>query len=263
MRILVLVKEVPDTWGERHLDLETGLLDRSGSRVLDEINERALELAVSWAERAAGGEDGIEVVAVTAGPATATETLRKALALGADRAVHVLDDGMRGADILLTARVLAAAARRVGFDLVITGEKSTDGDCGVLPAALAELLDVPALTALAAVERDGASLRGTRVLDDGVLTIGAELPALLSVTEAFDDARLPSFKGIVAARRKPLEQLTLADLEIDADAAALGEPRSILLAVERRPPRSAGVRVSGDGTAVTQLVDFLTAKRLV
>ncbi len=258
MKIVVLVKEVPDTWGDRRLSLETGLADRGASEaVLDEIGERALEVALSYADTHAG----TEVVVVSMARESAATTVRKALAMGAGSAVQIVDDALLGADMGLTAEVLAAAVRRAGFDLVITGNVSTDGSGGVMPAMLAELLEVPQLTALSAVEITDATVSGTRISDGGTMTVSAPLPAVISITEALPDARFPNFKGIMAAKKKPFETVSLADLGVDAEDSSAS--RSIVIALNERPPRTAGVKISDGGDAGEQLADFLVSNRLV
>lgn len=255
MKILVLVKEVPDTFGDRVLDAETGLADRDASdRVLDEIGERALEVALSYADTA----PGTETVLVSMAPEVAATTIRKGLAMGADAAVQVVDDALQGADLGLTARVLAAAAEREGFDLIITGNLSTDGAGGVLPAMLAELLDVPQLTGLSSVEISADSVSGTRSTDAGVAQVTAPLPAVISITEALPDARFPNFKGIMAAKKKPYATLSLAELGVEVAEHA----QSIMVAVAKHPPRGAGTKVVDDGQAAEQLAAFLVENRL-
>ena len=255
MKILVLVKEVPDTYGDRKLDLETGLADRAASdRVLDEIGERALEVALSFADT----HPGTETVVVSMAPEPASATIRKGLAMGATSALQVVDDALQGADLGVTARVLAAAATRAGFDLVITGNLSTDGTGGVLPAMLAELLDVPQLTALSSVELTETTVSGTRSTDAGVAQVTAPLPAVISITEALPDARFPNFTGIMAAKKKPFETVSLAELGVDV--AAL--PQSIMVAVSERPARGAGTKVVDDGQAAEALAAFLIENRL-
>lgn len=257
MKIIVLVKEVPDTYGDRELSLESGLSNRSGEVVLDEISERAVEAAVTYAEANAG----TEVVAIAMGPDTVPTALRKALAMGAAKAVHVLDDGLVGADLGLTAEVLAAAVRREGFDLVMTGNISTDGSGGSLPSMLGELLAVPAATNLASFQVDGGNVTGHRTLDQGSYEVSAALPAVISVTERMPDPRFPNFKGIMAAKKKPFETVTLADLGIAADDDSVS--RSIVISVAERPARAAGVKIVDEGNAGEQLADFLIAQKLV
>lgn len=258
MKIVVLVKEVPDTYGDRKLSLETGLADRAASEaVLDEICERALEVALSYADSHAG----TEVVVLSMAPESAVATVRKGLAMGAGSAVQIVDEALLGADLGLTAEVLAAALRRIGFDLVIAGNQSTDGSGGVLPAMIAELLEVPHATALSTVEIGEAAVRGVRLSDAGSMTVSAPLPAVVSITEALPDARFPNFKGIMAAKKKPFETLSLADLGIEAEEPEAA--RSIMIAVSERPPREAGMKIVDEGDAGEQLAQFLVSNRLV
>lgn len=257
MRIVVLVKEVPDTYGDRLLDLETGLADRGASeRVLDEIGERAIEAAVVLKE----ADPEAEVVLVSMGPESVATGLRKGLAMGADRAVHILDDDLRGADLTLTAEVLAAAARRESADLVVTGVLSTDGTGGVVPAMIAEHLGVPQLTALASLQREGSSISGSRSSDGGTATVSTPLPAVVSVTESMPEARFPNFKGIMAAKKKPFETVTLADLGLEA---SLATPRSIMVSIGQKPPRAGGTVVVDEGDGGTQLAEYLISNKLV
>ncbi|MDR5701625.1 electron transfer flavoprotein subunit beta/FixA family protein [Agromyces aerolatus] len=258
MKIVVLVKEVPDTYGDRKLSLETGLADRAANEpVLDEIGERSLEVALSYADRNAD----TEVVVVSMAPEGSTATIRKGLAMGAASAVHVTDELLLGADLGLTAEVLAAAIRRTGFDLVIAGNLSTDGSGGVLPAMIAELLDVPAASNLNSVEIGEGRVSGERASDGATMRVSAELPAVISVTERLPDARFPNFKGIMAAKKKPFETLSLADLGVDAEDPEAA--RSIVIGLAERPPRAAGVKISDEGDAGEQLAEFLVQNRLV
>ena len=258
MKIFVLVKEVPDTYGDRKLNLETGLAERgAGDLVLDEITERALEVALSHADK----NEGTEVVALAMAPAESTASVRRALAIGAGSAVHIADEQLAGADLGLTAETLAAAIRRGEPDLVITGNLSTDGSGGVMAAMLAEHLGWPQATALTSVEITPDGITGTRGADAGSQPVSAPLPAVISVTEALPDARFPNFKGIMAAKKKPLEVLTLDDLGVSADPAAA--PRTIMTAVAEKPPRAAGVKIVDDGDAAEKLVEYLVQNRLV
>ena len=257
MKIVVLVKEVPDTWGDRKLSLETGLADRGASEtVLDEIGERALEVALSFADKNADAE----VVVVSMAPAESAATVRKGLAMGAGSAVHVADEGLVGADLGLTAEVLAAAIRRTGFDLVIAGNLSTDGSGGVMGAMIAELLDVPNLTTLNSVQIGDGTVSGERASDGATMQVSADLPAVISITEALPDARFPNFKGIMAAKKKPFETLSVDDLAVDAaDPLAA---RSIVVSLAKKPPREAGVKIIDEGDGGQKLADFLVSQRL-
>lgn len=257
MKIIVLVKEVPDTYGERKLNLETGLADRGATEaVLDEIGERALELALSRADAA----PGTEVVVISLAPETATPSLRKALAMGAAKVVHVTDQALAGADLGQTAEVLAAAIKREGFDLIITGNLSTDGSGGVLPAMLAERLALPHASSLTSVEIADDQISGVRESDSGSMEVSSILPAVISVTERLPAPRFTSFKGIMAAKKKPYETVTAADLGVSAER--LDVPRSIMIAVSEKPPRAAGIKIVDEGDAGSQLADFLIQNKL-
>lgn len=257
MKIVVLVKDVPDTYGERTLSLETGIADRSADTVPDEIGERACEAALTYAD----GAPGTEVVVLSMGPERVVATLRKGLAMGAGAAIHIVDDALVGADLGLTAEVLAAAAERIGFDLLLAGNLSTDGSGGALPAMIAERLQVPLLSSLASVDISDDAVRGERVTERGTQRVSAALPAVISVTESLPDARFPNFKDIMAAKKKPLESLTLADLGVDADDPDAS--RSIMLRIAERPPRAAGVKIIDEGDAGTRLAEYLVQNRLV
>lgn len=257
MRIGVLVKEVPDTYGERSLNEETGLVERSASdRVLDEINERAVELAVSHAE----AHPGVEVIALMMAPESATPTLRKALAMGADRGVLISDDLLIGADLTLTAEVLCAALKRLEFDLVVAGERSTDGAAGAVATMVAELLELPQLPSLSEVDLGDTSVSGISSLGDTVYKLRADLPAVVSVTERLPEGRFPSFKGILAAKKKPIETLTLEDLP---SVEVLQKPRVIMTELAVRPPRVAGVKIRDEGDAGSRIVEFLSQNSIV
>jgi len=258
MKIFVLVKEVPDTYGDRKLNLETGLAERAaGDVVLDEITERALEVALSYADT----NEGTEVVALSMAPEGSTASVRRTLAIGAGSAAHVADEALAGADLALTAEVLAAAVRRAAPDLVITGNLSTDGSGGVIPAMLAEHLGWAQATALAAVEISAEGVKGTRATDAGAQEVTAPLPAVISITEVLPDARFPNFKGIMAAKKKPLEVLSLADLDVSADPTLA--PRTIMTVIAEKPPRAAGVKITDDDGVAQKLADYLVQNRLV
>lgn len=258
MRIVVLVKEVPDTYGDRLLSLETGLADRGASEaVIDEIGERALEVALKYADANAG----TEVVVVSMAPETAQSSVRKGLAMGAASALQVIDPALAGADLGLTAEVLAAAIKHAQFDLVIAGNQSTDGGGGVLPAMLAEILDVPHATALSEVTIAAEGVTGVRVGDGATVRVSTSLPAVISITEALPDARFPNFKGIMAAKKKPFETVSLADLGVDAEASDAA--RSIMTAVAAKPARAAGVKITDEGDGGTKLAEYLLQNKLV
>ena len=223
--IVVLIKQVPDTWSERKLKDGDWTLDREAAdAVLDEINERAVEEALLIREKEAA--DGIEgsVTVLTAGPERATEAIRKALSMGADKAVHLLDDGLHGSDVVQTGWALARALGTVeGTELVIAGNEATDGTGGAVPAVIAEYLGLPQLTHLRKLSLDGDKITGERETDDGVFTVEATLPAVVSVNEKINEPRFPSFKGIMAAKKKEVTTLTLAEIGVEADEVGLDE----------------------------------------
>lgn len=255
MKIVVLVKQVPDTAEDRKLHLATGQLDReSADNVIDEINERALESAL----RIKDANKETEVVAMTMGPDEASQALRKALSMGADSAVHVLDDSLDGADAGRTAATLAAALRSTGFDVVLAGNESTDGRAGVVPAMVAEHLQLPLLGSLISAEIADGAVSGIRQGEGGTVNVHAGLPAILTVTERFPEARFPNFKGILTAKRKTVATLSASELEVPANAS-----RTVVVSTVERPPRAAGRKLIDDGTAANELAEFLVANRLV
>ncbi|MBX9472380.1 electron transfer flavoprotein subunit beta/FixA family protein [Microcella sp.] len=256
MKIVVLLKQVPDTWGERRLDLETGWLDRAASEaVIDESGERALELALAYRD----AKNAAEITVMTMGPRQAADVLRKGLAMGADRAVHILDDALAGSDLSWTSLVLATAIKREGFDLVIAGNESTDGRGGVIPAMLAERLGVAGLGYLNVAELSDLEVRGERATEYGTADVHAALPAVISVTERAPEARFPSFRGIMQAKKKPLEVRHLADLGLNETARAV----SVILNTAERPARDSGRKIVDDGTAGQQIADFLVETKLI
>jgi electron transfer flavoprotein beta subunit len=256
--IVVLVKQVPDTYSERKLSEGDFTLDRdSADAVLDEINERAVEEALKITE-AQGGE----VTVVSVGPDRASEAIRKALSMGADKAVHVSDPALHGADVLQTANVLAAAIKRAGeVDLVIAGNESSDGSGGAVPAILAELLGYPQLTHARKVELDGGTIRVDRETEEGITHLEASLPAVISVGEKINEPRYPSFKGIMAAKKKPVDTLTVADLGIDG--VGLDNAWSKVVEAAPKPPRSAGQKVTDEGDGGAQVAAYLVSQKLI
>lgn len=258
MKTVVLVKQVPDTYGDRALRPD-GTVDRDGTEaVTDEINERALEFALQL--RSSHGGD---VTVLTMGPAAAAKSLRKLLAMGADRAVHVRDDGLAGSDAIQTSQVLSAALKILTFDLVVAGNESTDGRSAAVPSMLAELLGVAQLTFLRAASIAGDTVRGERVTPEGYAEVQASLPALISVTEQIAEPRFPSLKGVFAAKKKPLDTLTIENLGLAPDTMGASQSWSNVLTVTARPTRTAGTIIDDDGTAIEQLVAFLSTRKVL
>ncbi|GAB2984135.1 electron transfer flavoprotein subunit beta/FixA family protein [Actinosynnema sp. NPDC050801] len=260
MNIVVLVKQVPDTWSERKLADADHTLDReSADAVLDEINERAVEEALLLQE-AHGGE----VTVVAMGPDRATDAIRKALSMGADKAVHVSDEALHGSDALTTAKVLAKAIGTIeGFDLVIAGNEATDGRAGAVPAMLAELLGLPQVTQVRKLSVEGGTVKAERETDEGVAHLEASLPAVVSVNEKINEPRYPSFKGIMAAKKKPVSTLTVADLGLDAGEVGLGAAWSQVLESAPKPPRGAGQRVEDSGDGGSKIAAYLVDQKLI
>ncbi len=259
MDIAVLVKQVPDTYSERKLRDGDWTLDRDAAdAVIDEIDSRGVETGLQLTE-AHGGE----VTVVTMGPDRATDVLRKALAMGAHKAVHVLDTGLAGSDALQTSAALAAALRTIPFDLVIAGNEASDGKGGAIPAMLAERLGLPQITSVRKLSVDGGTLSAERQLEAGYADVTATLPAVVSVTEKITEPRYPNFKGIMAAKSKPVTTLTIADLGLEAGSTGLTAAPVQVADAAPRPPRTAGEKVTDDGTAGTRAAEFLAAARLV
>jgi len=259
MRIVVLVKHVPDAASDRRF-AEDMTTDRAGvDSLLSELDEYAVEQALQIAERAEGGE----ITYLTMGPATAIEALRKALSMGGDAAVHVLDDDLHGSDAIATSSVLAAALRRLEWDLIVTGMSSTDAAMSVIPAMVSELLGIPALTMAADISVEGGTVTIRRDTDDASMTVTASLPALASVTDQTGEARYPSFKGIMAAKKKPVTTWGLPDLDIDPAEVGLKGSWATVQTATRRPPRSAGLVVTDGGAGGIQLAEFLAENKFV
>ena len=258
MKIVVCVKHVPDATGDRHFSADS-TVDRAGTDcVLSELDEYAVEAALQIRE--AGDA---EITIVTVGPEQARAAILKSLQMGADGGVHVLDDAIHGSDALATSLVLAKALERTEYDLVLCGMASTDGSMSVVPAMLAERLGLPQVTFASEVEIDGTTVRARRDGDSATETIEATLPVVLSVTDQANEPRYPSFKGIMAAKKKPVETLSIADLGLSADDVGLSAAWTTVESFTARPPRSAGKVVTDDGTGADQLVEFLAAGKFI
>ncbi|GAA3193029.1 electron transfer flavoprotein subunit beta/FixA family protein [Streptomyces ramulosus] len=259
MRIVVCVKYVPDATGDRHFaeDLTVDRDDVDG--LLSELDEYAVEQALQIKEAA----DDAEVTVLTVGPEDANDALRKALSMGADKGIHVEDDDLHGTDALGTSLVLAKAIEKAGYDLVVCGMASTDGTMGVLPALLAERLNVPQVTQLSEVAVDGGKVTGRRDGDTASEQLEASLPAVVSVTDQSGEARYPSFKGIMAAKKKPVESWELDDLDIDADEVGLEGAWTAVDGAAERPARTAGTIVTDEGEGGKQLAEFLAGQKFI
>ncbi|MBB4685547.1 electron transfer flavoprotein subunit beta/FixA family protein [Amycolatopsis jiangsuensis] len=258
--IVVLVKQVPDTYSERKLSGSDNTLDReSADAVLDEINEKAVEEALKIKEAGEG-----EVTVISVGPDRATDAIRKALSMGADKAIHVSDEALHGSDAIATAKVLAAAVGKVeSYDLVIAGNEASDGRGAAVPAIVAELLGLPQLTYVRELTVEGSNVKADRETEDGITHLEANLPALVSVSEKINEPRYPSFKGIMAAKKKPVETLTVADLGIDAGEVGLGNAWSAVVESSPKPPRTAGEKVEDEGDGGGRAAEYLVAQKLI
>jgi len=271
MKIAVCVKYVPDATGDRHFE-DDKTVDRVGvDGLLSELDEYAVEQALQIKEKAESPED-VEVTALCVGPESAVDAVRKALQMGADRGVHVVDDAIAGSDAIATSLVLAKAVERgpggdgdgTAYDLVMCGMASTDGSMSVVPAMLAERLGLPQLTLASVVETQGDQVRIKRDGDVATEVVGGTMPLVLSVTDQSGEARYPSFKGIMAAKKKPLETLSLSDLGVDAGDVGLSVAWTQVEDTTARPPREAGEIVKDeDGTGAKALADFLAAQKFI
>jgi electron transfer flavoprotein beta subunit len=260
MNIVVLIKQVPDTWSERRLTDSDHTLDRaSADAVLDEINERAVEEALKIKETEAG-----QVTVVTMGPPRAADAIRKALSMGADKAVHLSDEGLHGSCAVATAKALARVITTLGdVDLVIAGNEATDGAVGAIPAMVADVLGLPELTHARKVTVAGRTVTVERDTDDGVTVLQAELPAVVSVNEKINEPRYPSFKGIMAAKKKPVSTLSLADAGLALSDVGLAGATSEVIESTPRPPRVAGQVITDQGDGAAQLAQYLIDQKLI
>jgi len=261
--IVVLIKQVPDTWSERKLTDGDFTLDREAAdAVLDEINERAVEEALLIKERE--GDAGGTVTVLTAGPERATEAIRKALSMGADKAVHLKDEGLHGSDVIQTAWALARALGTIeGTELVIAGNESTDGVGGAVPAIIAEYLGLPQLTHVRKLTVEAGKATAERETDDGVFTLEAQLPAIVSVNEKINEPRFPSFKGIMAAKKKEVITLTLAEIGVEGDEVGRENAGSTVLSATPKPPKTAGEKISDEGDGGTKIAGYLVGQKLI
>jgi len=258
MNIVVCVKQVPDTAVERTLRPD-GTLDRaSADGLINELDEYAIEEGLRLVE-AHGGE----VTVFSMGPGKAAESIRKALSMGADKAVHLVDAALAGSDALATSYAMAKVLESTGFDLVICGSESTDARTGVLPAMLAERLGVPQLTLASKVDIDGTAVTVRRFSDDGYDTVTASLPAVVSVVEKINEPRYPSFKGIMAAKKKPVRVMSLADAGIDPAGVGLANSATAVADFAARPPRAAGVTVTDEGDGGARAAAFLAERKFI
>jgi electron transfer flavoprotein beta subunit len=265
MNIVVCVKYVPDATADRQFESDN-TVDRVGvDGLLSELDEYAVEQALQLKEKA--GDDTV-VTALCVGPEKGVDAVRKALQMGADQGIHVIDDAIAGSDYVGTSLVLAKAVEKAGaeraVDLVMCGMASTDASGGVLPAMLAERLGLPQVTYASVVETQGDQVRVKRDSDTATEVIGAKMPMVLSVTDQTGEARYPSFKGIMAAKKKPLETWSLSDIGVDAGEVGLEAAWTAVEETAARPPRTAGEIVTDeDGSGAKALTEFLVSKKFI
>ena len=256
--IVVAVKYVPDATADRKFNADN-TVDREGvDGLLSELDEYAVEQALQIIEAGEG-----EVTVLTVGPADAADAVRKALQMGADKGVHVIDDAVHGSDVFATAKILAEAIKKIDHDLVIFGMGSTDSNTGVVPSLVGDLLGVPAVTFGGKLTLEGDTVTIGRDGDTATLEVQATLPAVVSVTDQTDEARYPSFKGIMAAKKKEVDEWTLADLGLDGGSVGLDAAWTKVESNEPRPPRTAGEIVTDEGDGGVKLVEFLASKKFV
>lgn len=257
--IVVLVKSVPDTWSKRTLEADF-TLDRVGvDEVLDEINEFAVEQALRLKE----SNSDYRVVALSAGPVSSEEALRKALAMGVDDAVLLTDEALAGSDLLGTAWALNNAINTLGnVDIIVTGAASSDGSIGALPGILSEYRGIPALTHLASVAIEGTDIVGERIDHYGFYELQAPLPAIISITDKADKPRFPNFKGMMAAKKAQITRLSLADIGVAPEQVGLSHASTAVTAASERPARTQG-EVIGADVAAEKIAEYLVAENLI
>jgi electron transfer flavoprotein beta subunit len=258
MNIVVLMKQVPDTEGDRKLAADNTVDRAAVDPVINYIDEFAIEEGLLLKE-AHGGE----VTILTVGPERATESIRKALSMGADKAVHVSDEAIHGSDAVSTAKIIAKTLGTLEWDVVIAGSEATDARGAVVPALLAEVLGAPQLTQARKVSVDGSTITIERVTENGYDKVEGQTPAVISVVEKINDPRYPSFKGIMAAKSKPIDVKSLSDIGVDAGEVGLANAWTEVVSFENAPPRQAGQVVKDEGDGGSKIADFLASKKLI
>jgi electron transfer flavoprotein beta subunit len=259
MKIVVLVKHVPDAASDRFFAADLTVDRAAVEGRISELDEHAVEQALQVVEKAGEGE----ITFLTMGPAEAGDALRKALSMGGDAGVHVVDDALHGSDAIATSLVLAEALKKLEWDLVVCGMSSTDAEMSVVPAMLSERLGVPGLTLASELTVDNSTVTIRRDGDDASITVTGSLPALVSVTDQTGEARYPSFKGILASKKKPVTTYSLADLGIDPARVGLAGSWIRVESATRRPPRAAGVVVTDEGDGGVRIAEFLATRGLI
>ena len=252
MKVVVCVKQIPDPATPYTLEEGTNWLVRPSEQVLDDTDRYGVEMGLQLAQANEG-----TVTLVSMGPTGNAQGIRQALAMGADKAVIIEDDGLRGSDALTTARVLAKAIANEGFDLVIAGTESTDGYSGVVPQMVAELLDAPALTFATSVETNGSDITIHRQTADGYDVVAAQMPAVVTVTAGVVEPRYPTFKGIMDAKKKPVDTVSTADLGVDMSAT------QTVASVTDAPERASGRKIEDEGQAFQEIISLLEERKVI
>jgi electron transfer flavoprotein beta subunit len=259
MKIAVCAKHVPEAAAHSRIDPQTKRLDRAGEGTLNPFDVNAVEEALSLKEQ--GPEADGEVVIVSLGSERALEAMRKALAMGADRVVLVSDEGAAGSDLVATSRIVAKVLERESPDLVLFGQQASDSDGAVLWAAVADRLQRPLISQVAELGLEDGVVRGKRQTEYGYDVIEAPLPAVVAVSDAINEPRYPSLKGIMGAKKKPQETLSLGDLEVAPDEAGDEGSRTVVYGLHDPPPRGETLKIDGDGSAPDKILEFLLEKK--
>jgi electron transfer flavoprotein beta subunit len=259
VKVVVCVKEVPDASAPKRIDPQSYRLDRSVPGALNEFDTHAIEEGLRLKET--GGEG--EVVAILMGPERAADSLRKALALGADRALHVVDEALAGSDLVATSKVLAKAVEREEPGLVLFGQQAGDSDGAVLWAAVADRLSLPVVSQAASLEIADSKVKVKRQTEYGYDVIEAPTPCVVAVSDAINEPRYPSLKGIMGAKKKPQDTVTVAELGLDSSEVGEAGSRTEVYALGEPPPRGDSKRIEDDGNAAEAILDYLTEKKLV
>ncbi len=258
MNVVVCVKQIPDPAAPQSLEDGTWNLNRSGKLILDEADTYGVEMALQIVDKAGSGE----VTVVSMGSASELSGIRNALAMGAAKAIVVSDGALRGTDALGTAKVLAAAIKRVNPDLVIAATESSDGYTGTTPVQVAELLGMPSVTFAKAITVEGSTVKVDRQTESGYDEVTSPLPAVVTVTAGVVEPRYASFKGIMAAKSKPVEELSVSDLSLDGQVGPAGA-RQQIISVEAAEARQGGEIVVDDGDGASRIVTFLESIKVI
>ncbi len=263
MKIAVLVKEVPDAAVQKRVDPNTGRMDRSGEKNLNPYDTHAIEAAMQIKEGGAVAVD--EIIAVTMGPESAVRALHKAVSLGADRSVHLSDPAVAGSDVAATGYALAQTLKRENPDLVLLGQQSDDGECYTIGAVVAEHLGAPSLTQVIKLDVEGEKLVCERQAEYGYDTVEIQLPAVISVGDAINEPRYPSLKAIMGAKKKQLDAVSAADVDIDTSKVGGDNSAAQWVAAKAPPAKSAGLIIEDEDTAETveKIVAWLDERKLI